>query len=59
MLEWLNLPPEPTLPAPNDAELLHALRISRPDLEGTSYRALDEGWAFRAYLAGDCVLRFP
>ena len=59
MFDWLTLPPEPELRAPTAAEIHDALRVARPDLDGAEYRAFDHGWAYRAYLAGDCVLRFP
>jgi aminoglycoside phosphotransferase (APT) family kinase protein len=59
MFDWLTRPPEAELPAPTNAELRDALTRARADLAGAAYKALDHGWAFRAYLAGDCVLRFP
>jgi aminoglycoside phosphotransferase (APT) family kinase protein len=59
VFDWLTLPPELELPAPNDAQLVEALFRARPDLAETQCEALDDGWAFRAYRAGDCVLRFP
>jgi aminoglycoside 2''-phosphotransferase len=33
--------------------------LARPDLAGTACEPIGEGWAFRAYRAGDCVLRIP
>jgi len=59
MFDWLTLPPEPQLPAPSDSELRDGVRRARPDLAGAEYAPLDHGWAYWAYLAGDCVLRFP
>src|SRR4051812_304686 len=59
MFDWLDLPPETELRAPTPEELQAALIIARPDLAGTACEALGEGWAFRAYRAGDCVLRIP
>ncbi len=59
MFDWLNLPPEPELAAPTDVEVRAALRRALPDLATADYARLDEGWAFRAYRAADCVLRFP
>jgi aminoglycoside 2''-phosphotransferase len=59
MLDWLTQPVQADLPAPTYAEIRGALRRTRPDLADAEYIALDEGWAFRAYRAGDWVLRFP
>jgi aminoglycoside 2''-phosphotransferase len=59
MFDWLTLPPEPEWPAPAGEELRGALARVRPDLAGMACTPLDHGWAYRAYLAGDCVLRFP
>lgn len=58
MLDWLSQPPDTDLPAPELSELKAALRMARPDLAAAAIEALDEGWAFRAFRAGDCVLRF-